>query len=112
MKKIGGNVTALIQVRESTKNEIGERVIEWVTVQSIKGFLDFLSGESTRSNYKSRIEESTHVFICDYVHMNSRITDENSRLLIGDKAYEVKMIDDPIGLHYQLEFSLKYTGGE
>lgn len=100
MKKIGGNTKAEVQVKRPIKNEIGESTLDWVTIQSINGFLDFSS------------EESTHTFICDYVHMNKEITSENSRLIINGATYEVKMIDDPMGLHYQLEFSLKYTGGQ
>lgn len=112
MKKIGGNVQAEIQVKRPIKNEIGESILEWVTIQSVNGFLDFSSGESTRNNYDSKIEESTHMFICDYVQLNESITSENSRLIVNGATYEVKMIDDPMGLHYQLEFSLKYTGGK
>lgn len=111
MKKIGGNTKAEIQIKRPIKNEIGESILEWVTIQSINGFLDFSSGESTRNKYQSKIEESTHMFICDYVQLNKSITSENSRLIIDGATYEVKMIDDPMELHYQLEFSLKYTGG-
>ena len=44
MKGIGGNILALIQTSTATRNEIGETVLEWNTVQTIKGWLDLASG--------------------------------------------------------------------
>ena len=82
MKGIGGNTTASIQVHTITKNKIGEAVKEWVDVQSIKGWLDFQSGEARYSTYNAKIEESTHLFIADYVPLDSRITLENARMVV------------------------------
>ena len=63
---IGGNTIAKLQVSITTKNEIGESVPIWNDVMDLKGFLD-LSGETTnRTTYNAKIQESTHIFICDY----------------------------------------------
>lgn len=109
---IGGNIQGLIQVSTTEKNEIGEAVKSWADVQTITGWLDLSSGDSKYTVYSAKIQESTHVFIADYVQLDSRITAENSRMLIGGKRYDVMLIDDPMGMHKQLEIYLKYTGGQ
>ena len=109
---IGGNKKAVIQIKTTKKNAIGEAVKTWADIQTIKGWLDRLGGDSTYTTYKTKLQESTHVFICDYVKLDARIKAENSRMVIGGKAYDVKSIDDPMEMHKQLEFELKFTGGQ
>ena len=86
---IGGNTTAALQISTTTKNEIGEGVKSWKTVNEIKGFLDLSSGDSKYTTYNAKLQESTHVFVSDW-----------------------KQIDDPMGLHMQLEIYLQYRGGQ
>ncbi len=114
MKGIGGNTTATIQACVVTKNEIGERIKSWVDVQSIKGWLDFQSGEARYSTFNAKIEESTHVFIADYVQLDSRINSENARMVVNGKRYDILLIDNPMemGKGSQLEIYLKFTGGQ
>lgn len=112
MKGIGGNTSAAVQVYTTTKNEISEQVQDWVTVQTIKGWLDLSSGEARYSTYHAKIQESTHFFIADYVPLDARVTAENARMVINSKRYDIKLIDDPMEMHQQLEFYLKYTGGQ
>jgi head-tail adaptor len=114
MKGIGGNTKALIQVYTSTKNEIGEQVKTWADAQSIKGWLDLQSGDSRYTTYHAKIQESTHIFIADYVPLDKRITAENSRMSIGGKTYDILVIDNPMELKHgsQLEFYLRFTGGQ
>ena len=108
---IGGNTTVSIQTRTSTKNKIGERIAEWNTVNELTGFLD-LSGENTKYTvYNAKVQESTHIFICDYRQINVKA--EESRLVDEDGlVYDIMLIDDPMKLHEQLEIYLKYTGGQ
>lgn len=112
MKGIGGNLTGNIQIRTTTLNEIGEGELGWKTVQSLKGWLDYMAGNAANTNFKSKIEESTHVFVADYVPLNKDIKEENSQMLINGKTYDILLIDDPMELHEQLEIYLKYTGGQ
>lgn len=115
MRGIGGNLNAVIQVSTgATKNIIGESVPSWTAVQTIKGWLDLSSGESRYNTYNAKIQESTHIFIGDYVPLDSRITAENSRMLINGTMYDILLIDNPMGMGYgsQLEIYLKYTGGQ
>ena len=110
---IAGNTTALLQIKNGfTKNAIGEKIPDWEDVQQITGWLDFMSGEAGRTNYNAMIEETTHVFISDYVRLDSRVKSSNSRMIINGERYEVRMIDDPMQMHKQLEIFLKYTGGQ
>ena len=109
---IGGNTEALIQVRTTTTNSIGEQVPAWTDVQSVKGWLDYQSGDSKYNVYSAKIQESTHLFLCDYVPLDASISAENSRLIVNGERYDVLLIDDPMGLHKQLEIYLKFTGGQ
>ena len=116
MKGIGGNLTATIQVFTSAENEIGENVKTWADAQKIRGWLDLQSGEARYSTYDAKLQESTHVFISDYVKLDSRITAETSRLLLGSGEsalfYDIFLIDDPMEMHQQLELHLKFIGGQ
>lgn len=115
MKGIGGNIKATIQISTGvSKNAIGEAVQTWESVQTVKGWLDLQSGDSGYSSYYAKIQEATHVFVSDFVKLDSRITEENSRFVISGKIYDVKFIDNPmeLGSGSQLEFYLKYTGGQ
>jgi len=109
---IKGNTTALLQVKTTTRNAIGEAVEAWNTVHTINnGILSLQSGDSRNNVYNAKIQESTHVFLCNYFVMDSSVKAENTRMLINGKTYDVKLIDDPDELHYQYEVYLSYTGG-
>lgn len=127
---IGGNVKAVLQVSTTTKNEIGEKVKVWhdvpVTMPGRKepglfGWLDLQSGDSKYTTYNAKIQESTHLFICDYLPIPAtlevegktvKVSAENARMVANSQRYDVMLIDDPMGLHKQLEIYLKYTGGQ
>lgn len=111
MKGIGGNITAVIQTYTITDNSIGEQVKTWKDAKRITGFLDLSAGDSKYSTFLAKLQESTHVFVADYVPLPG-ITAENARLLINGKRYDVLLIDDPMELHEQIEIYLKYTGGQ
>ncbi len=114
MRGIGGNTKATFQISTTTKNSIGEAVKAWSDVQTIKGWLDLSSGDSRYNTYAAKIQESTHIFIADYVKLDSRIHAETSRVIINGKHYDVMLIDNPMemGSGSQLEIYLKYTGGQ
>ena len=109
---IGGNLNAMIQVSTETENIIGESVLSWTDIQSLKGWLDLSSGEARYNTYNAKIQESTHIFIADYVPLDSRITAEHSRMLVNGKMYDILMIDNPMELNQHYEIYLKYTGGQ
>lgn len=108
---IGGNIKATIQTYTTERNAIGETVKEWADKQSLTGWLDLAGGSSNYTNYASKVQESTHVFISDYVPLLAEIKAENARMVIGGKAYDIMLIDNPMELCQQLEIYLKYTGG-
>lgn len=115
MAKIGGNTIAVMQIKASgSKNTIGESTQQWSDVIQLNGWLDLSSGDSKYTNYNAKIQESTHVFICDYLTFEETtpVTSENSRMLIDGKVYDIVLIDDPMNLHQQLEIYLKYVGGQ
>lgn len=105
---IGGNIIAELQVKSVEKNSIGEMVESWTTQKRLMGYLDFSTGESRYETYNAKVQESTHIFICDYVPIDSSI---HSRMLIDGRVYGVVLIDNPMNLNRQLEFYLKMVGG-
>lgn len=109
---IGGNINAVIQVKASVgKNEIGEDMVSWNDKAELFGFLDLSAGDSKRTVYSAKIQESTHIFICDYSDL-SGITAENARFICSSREYEILLIDDPMELHRHLEIYLKLAGGQ
>lgn len=114
MKGIGGNTLAIIQVCTVSQNDIGETVRTWTDVQSLNGWLDLQSGSSRYNGYHAKIQESTHVFVADYSPLDGSINAENARMVVGGNRYDIMLIDNPMdmGTGSQLEFYLKYTGGQ
>lgn len=114
MRGIGGNTKAMLQVRTASINEIGEDVESWADVQEIRGWLDLSSGDSRYDTYYAKIQESTHIFIADYVKLDARIKAETARAIINGEQYDIMLIDNPMGMGSgsQLEIYLKYTGGQ
>ena len=105
---IGGNIEAILQQKTgSMMNTIGERIQTWSNIGHLWGWLDLSSGDS-KYTYNAKIQESTHIFMCDYVEI-SRYADDK-RILINGDLYDVLLIDDPMELHQQLEIYLKYLG--
>ena len=119
---IGGNTTGILQIQAGhTRNEVGARVPKWHDVVELEGFIDLQSGSSPYTTYNAKIQESTHVFVCDYVPIPDTLEVDgqivqvcagNARMVANSQRYDVMLIDDPMGLHKQLEIFLKFTGGQ
>lgn len=108
---IGGNVYALLQVKDTDEvNAISERVSVWQDCTTILGWLDLSSGDSKYTNFNAKVQESTHIFLCDFTSVD--VTSENARLVVNGLVYEILLIDNPMGMNEQLEFYLRYIGGE
>lgn len=108
---VGGNKTIQIQTKAVSVNAIGEQVKSWATQLSLTGFLDYTGGDSKYTTYDAKMQESTHIFICDYQDLGS-ISADNSRVLINSKVYDIMLIDNPMGLNKHLEIYLKFVGGQ
>lgn len=110
---IKGNTICELQVKTDTgRNEIGETVTEWRTVLRLNGWLDLSGGDSKYTTYSAKIQESTHLFICDYQNLDGISVEGAQAVDQNGKVYDVMLIDDPMQLHQQLEIYLKYTGGQ
>lgn len=136
---IGGNTMAVFQVYDAgEKNAQGIREGQWVDVASAKGWLDYSSGDSKYTPYNAKIQQSTHLFLCDFqsfrelsgkwvwdafsfingkissVELDATVdaTSENARMVIEGVVYDIMVIDDPMNLHQHLEIYLKHTGGQ
>lgn len=112
---IGGNIKAILQLSTVTEDEFGIESQSWSDVFSLTGFLDLLNGDSNTSKLLAKVEDSTHIFICDYVSLSKdgvEAATENSRFIINSKIYEVKLLDNPMEMNRQWEIYLKYLGGQ
>lgn len=118
--KIGGNIKAIIQISETAQNDIGEDVDDWKdATEPFLGWLDLSSGDSPSVNWNAKIQESTHIFVCDYFPLiykqdegeDIKLTPENSRMIVDGVPYEVMVYDNPMQMNHQLEIYLKYVGG-
>jgi len=105
---IGGRTKAILQVKTVAKNDIGEGVESWNNSINLTGFLDLSGGDSKYSNFSAKLQESTHIFICDYVDIDRDPI--NKRMIINGKNYDVLLIDNPMELNRRLEIYLKYVG--
>lgn len=113
MTNIGGNQTALLQAQTTKdRNEIGERVHRWETAAKLTGWLDLMTGDTRHTTYSAAIQESTHIFMCDYVEIPLDVKNSVMRVVLGNDVYQVQSVDDPMGMHEHLEIYLKYTGGQ
>lgn len=108
---IGGNIKATIQTYTTERNAIGEMIKTWKDRKTLTGWLDLAGGSSNYVTYAAKVQESSHVFLCDYAELPSDIKAENSRMVIGNKTYDIMLIDNPMELCQQFEIFLKYTGG-
>lgn len=107
---IGGNLEATIQIKSTMQNDIGESVdLVWDELITLKGWLD-LSSSNTTYSHKTKTEESTHVFICDYDATVRKLDTRQCRLISNNRVYSITHIDDPMELNDHLEIFLKYVG--
>ena len=110
---IGGSTNLIVKELDSENesfDENGARISGYKPVASLFGWLDLMTGDS-KYDYKTKIEDSTHVFVCDYIDISS-VDIEKSKAFINGEEYDIKYIDNPMGLHEQLEIYLKKVGGQ
>lgn len=118
MANIGGSTTGIVQKKTSSeKNAIGETISSWVNVCSHSGWLDLQNGDSKYNNFSAKVEESTHIFLCDFkpeIYALS-LPDANGkapivRMILKGIVYDVLLIDNPMEMNEQLEIYLRKVG--
>ena len=110
MANIGGNITGIIQTKTTIKNAIGEAEQTWADAFSHVGWLGMQSGEKRRATFNAKIEESSHVFLCDYHPGIYALADQDTRMIIKGFVYDVTYIDNPDEMDEQLEIYLRKVG--
>nr|DAL57144.1 MAG TPA_asm: head tail adaptor [Caudoviricetes sp.] len=136
---VGGNIQALLQVKNrGAKNAIGEVTAQWVDCTSIKGWLDLSTGDSKHTTFYAKVQESTHIFLCDFTNLKNLstkwvwnpfnfltgvisqqneqesvdVTSDNARMVIDGLVYEILLIDNPMNMNDHLEIYLRFIGGQ
>ena len=112
MANIGGKTVGVVQTKTTVKNAIGEAVKEWADAFSQRGWLGMQSGDSKYTNFNAKLEESTHVFLCDFHPGIYALADQDTRMIIKGKMYDVLLIDNPDEMDEQLEIYLRKIGGQ
>lgn len=110
MANIGGNITGRFQTCTTAKNEIGESEQKWEDAVSHIGYLDLQSGDSKNSSFNAKLEESTHIFLCDYKAELYALSGRDVRAIFKGFVYDVLLIDNPMELNEQLEIYLRKVG--
>lgn len=110
MANIGGNITGVIQTKTTEKNAIGESAHKWADAFSFAGWLGMLSGEKKRTSFNAKVEESSHVFLCDFHPGIYSLADRDTRMIIKGVVYDVTHIDNPDEMDEQLEIFLRRVG--
>lgn len=110
MGEIGGNTSGIIQTKTSEKNTIGEAVSTWSDAFTQPGWLGLQTGGANRNNFNAKIEESTHVFLCDYHAGIYALADQDTRMILKGFVYDVLLIDNPDEMDEQLEIYLRKVG--
>ena len=75
--RIGGNTDAQLVRLKSVVNTIGESEPQEASAVTLHGWLDMTGGDSRYTAYYAKTEESTHVFVCDWVQLPENISPEN-----------------------------------
>lgn len=121
---VGGNLWGSVLVKGTgCTNRIKEHVPVWQECMKLYGWLDLSAGDSDRSTFSAKIQESTHIFLCDYQPMTAKITvgeqekdiditSENARMMIDGLVYDVLLIDNPMNMNEHYEIYLKFVGGQ
>lgn len=112
MANIGGNISAVVQTKQTAVNAIGEAIHTWDDAFSVIGWLGMQSGEQKYTSYNAKIEETSHVFLCDYHSGIYALADKDTRMVIKGKVYDVLLIDNPDEMDEQLEIYLRKVGGQ
>ena len=113
MRKIKGNTHCTIQAMgEAERNAIGEMVAKWVDVYEFEGIIGLQTGDSNYSIHKAKIEESSHVIVCDYDADIYALAGQNTRIIAKGRMYDVLLIDNPDELDEHLEIYLRFVGGQ
>lgn len=118
MANIGGNISGIIQKKISSgKNSIGEQITTWLNVTGLFGWLDLQNGDSKYNNFNAKVEESTHIFVCDYdsTIYSLSMPDKTGtapivRAILKGVVYDVLLIDNPMEMDEQLEIYLRRVG--
>lgn len=110
MANIGGNIKGMLQGQVTSKNAIGQMEKIWHDEMEVIGWLGLSSGEKRYGTYAAKLEESTHIFLCDYNAAIYVLADKDLRMLMKGSVYDVLLIDNPDEMNEQLEIYLKRTG--
>lgn len=110
MAAIGGKTRLALQTKTAVKNEIGEAVAVWSDAVVLTGWLGLQGGDSKYRTYNAKLEESTHVFLCDYNSAAYGLAGQDLRAICKRIVYDVLLVDNPDEMNEQLEIYLRRVG--
>jgi len=97
-----------IQESAQVDDEIGGLIEIWVDFETVKGFIDLVTGTNLNTVQNAFIEQSTHVLIIPA--FTKGITDDMRVIDSNGRIYGITYSDDPVGLGHHNEVYCKYEG--
>jgi len=104
---IKGNIQGTFRRKQDVRNARGENDAIWVNVATVIGILDFNNQPQTeRIKYSAKMEESTHIWFCDYFPMDIPV--HELRFYCRGHEYDVLILDEVQfqGQHYEVWLKL------
>ena len=90
-------------------NEIGQSVREWCVDVVLRGWLDLRNELTNVTTFKSKVEQSTHIFIAKFQEVDTDVRSARFVDHLG-RIYELLLIDNVMQMNRHLEIYLKYVG--
>lgn len=97
--------TAFIQRSTDVSDGAGYSTTKWETIATVKGCLDMLSGSRTYMGHSEQTKY-THVFMCKPF---SLLVTPKDRIVIGNTAFNIVFVDDPVMRHHHIEILLDFV---
>ncbi|MCL1950442.1 MAG: head-tail adaptor protein [Turicibacter sp.] len=100
------NIQGTFKRKQDARTARGENEPIWTDIADIWGILDFQDEQTERISYKGKMEQSTHVFYCDYFPLEYPV--HELKFICRGKEYDILLIDDVQfwGVHYEIALKL------
>lgn len=97
-----------IQHKTQVDDGIGGFIEDWVTFNTVSGYLDLVTGTDLNTVQNAFIEQSTHLVILP--NFTEDITDKMRVVDSNNRWYSITYADDPVGQSHHNELYCKFGG--
>uniref|UniRef100_UPI0035A05891 phage head closure protein n=1 Tax=Jeotgalibaca porci TaxID=1868793 RepID=UPI0035A05891 len=97
-----------IQIMKQNDDGIGGYTEKWYEFETVKGYIDLLTGTDQNTLQNAFTEQSTHVLIIP--QFTTGITDKMRVIDSQNRYYSITYADDPVGVGHHNELYLTFGG--